>query len=97
MYYLTSPFTCVCLAQRTQVVDVVYTEANRGGFTLKLMKCQTGPWSGVSYGVAVFQVSREQAAIDTYYSRNIFGKLPKGILDQRDLTLEYNVSFFHHK
>lgn len=79
------------------MVDVVYTEANRGGFTLKLMKCQTGPLSGVSCGVAVFQVRREQAAVGKYYSRNISGKLPKGILDKRDLRLEYNVIFFHHK
>lgn len=66
MSYMTSSLTCVCLAQRTQVVDVVYTEANRGGFTLKLMKRQTGPLSAVSCGVAVFQVRREQAAIGKY-------------------------------
>lgn len=83
MYYLTSPLTCVGLAQRTQVVDGVYTEANRGGFTLKLMKCQPGPVSAVSCGAAVFQVRRELAAMDKhYYPRNIFGKLPKGILDK---------------
>lgn len=71
-------------------VDIVYAMVNTSGFTLKLMKYRVGvhlltegPVSGRSCTeLECSGEERSKAALSKNYCINIFGKLPKGIIDK---------------
>ena len=104
---MTSPLIVSALPRGYKWVDIVYTNVNKGRFTLKLIKYQVVAHLLTEVTVSggscrklqsVLGKVATKAAISENYCVNIFGELPKGIIHKRDLKLEeYNVIFFHRK
>lgn len=104
LYSMTSPLICVCLSRRTQEVwrclhrskeRWIYFEVNKAAGCCPFACRGPCEWEKLQRVVECSRWGGEQPAIRKHYYINIFGKLPKGILDKRDLRLEeYSVVSF---